>query len=228
MLLGTVPSICAAPLSGRPLIVAPAGSQYVRPVFALTTGSTMAMMPAGSTHGQSVVIVFAVNAASAVFSQACSSNGLPLKAASTSFVWHLRIAPTSLPTFWLAFCSHLLVALSSVSDPLSSPGHGTAAAPRAPIASARIEMAMPLVCMKGPPSPSDADAVREVKPPSRPGRSSGPAWSGVAEALRRETSETRGGPARVPPWRASWDDPDRDGPRRSATSRPAPDAAGSR
>src|SRR5262249_25412609 len=84
------------------------------------------------------------------------------------------------PTFWLAFCSHLLVTLSSVSDPVSSPGHGTAAAPRAPIARARIEMATPRVCMKGPPCPSDADAVRQVKR-SGPGRSSRPARSAGAE-----------------------------------------------
>src|SRR5262249_30637145 len=72
--LGTLPVISAAPLSGRAAIGEPAGSQYVRPVFALITGSAMAITPPGVKHGQSAFGLLVVNLVSAAFSQACSSS----------------------------------------------------------------------------------------------------------------------------------------------------------
>src|SRR5262245_60937721 len=125
--LGTLPVISAAPLSGRAAIGEPAGSQYVRPVFALMTGSAMAITPPGVKHGQSAFGLLVVNLVSAAFSQACSSiGGFNLNALSTSLVWHLRMAATSLPTFLLAMTSHLTLTLSVEVSPVSSPGHGVA------------------------------------------------------------------------------------------------------
>src|SRR5262245_24083844 len=125
--LGTLPVISAAPLSGRPAIGVPAGSHNVRLEFALMTGSAMPITPPGVKHGQSAFGLLAANLVSAAFSQPCSSSaGFCLNALSTSLVWHLRMAATSLATFLLALTSHLTLTLSVDVSPVSSPGHGVA------------------------------------------------------------------------------------------------------
>src|SRR5262245_40359970 len=130
LVCGRLPVICTAPLSGRSAIAPPAESQLTRLPAPLITPSAIAALFAGTTQGQSVVIVLVVYLVMAAFSQACSSiGGFNLNAFCTILSWHLMIAPASLPRLPAAFCSHFDPALSRVRYPPSSPpGHKMAPA----------------------------------------------------------------------------------------------------